>query len=82
MDSAHSYHHLLHFPVCDNAADCLEHGEGWLREKGSAHPDRKLVRVLRAADQLLSLRAAFKALQQARSAGESEGVMSIEMRSH
>jgi hypothetical protein len=62
MDSTCADIYLLRVPVCGHAADSLQHREGWIREERSAHFDWKLIRLLRTADKLLSLFAAFKAL--------------------
>lgn len=63
MDPTHSDFYLLCLSVCDHTFDRVEHGEGWIQEKGSADFTGKSFCVLRPPHLLLPFFAAFKALQ-------------------
>lgn len=68
MDPTYSDFHLLCVPFRRDTVDRMEHSERWIREKGSADFNRKLICFLCPSDLILPLLTAFKALQQTNSA--------------
>lgn len=81
MDQTDSDFHLFCVPVCRNAADCVEHCPGWIREEESADSNWKSFCFLCPSDLVFPSHRAFKALQQARTTKAHRAVSSMKLKS-